>query len=56
MDRINQIWPRWQTVGLIGRGAYGEVYKVKKELQGETFYSAVKVIRIPQEDGEYGNY
>lgn len=47
MDKINQIWPAWHTVELIGRGAYGEVYKAKRELQGETFYSAIKVIKIP---------
>lgn len=47
MDKINQIWPAWHTVELIGRGAFGEVYKAKRELQGETFYSAVKIIKIP---------
>ena len=52
MDRISQIWPAWHTVELIGRGAYGEVYKAKREIQGETFYSAVKVIQIPREEGE----
>ena len=41
MDRINQIWPAWHTVELIGRGAFGEVYKAKREELGETFYSAV---------------
>ena len=52
MDRINKIWPKWHTVELIGRGAFGEVYKVKREEFGETFYSAVKVIRIPRDDSE----
>ena len=52
MDQINKIWPKWHTVELIGRGAFGEVYKVKREELGETFYSAVKVIRIPRDDGE----
>ena len=52
MDSINQIWPKWHTVELIGRGAFGEVYKVKREELGETFYSAVKVIRIPHDTEE----
>ncbi len=52
VDRINQIWPEWHTVELIGRGAFGEVYKAKREKLGEIFYSAVKVIRIPREEGE----
>lgn len=37
---------------LIGRGAFGEVYKAKREKLGEIFYSAVKVIRIPREESE----
>ena len=52
VDRINQIWPEWHTVELIGRGAFGEVYKAKREKLGEIFYSAVKVIRIPREESE----
>ena len=52
MDRINQIWPEWHTVELIGRGAFGEVYKAKREKLGEVFYSAVKVIQIPREESE----
>ena len=34
MDQINKIWPKWHTVELIGRGAFGEVYKVKREELG----------------------
>ena len=52
MDSINQIWPKWHTQELIGKGAFGEVYKVKREELGETFYSAVKVIRIPRDTEE----
>ena len=52
MDKINQIWPSWHTVELIGRGAFGEVYKAKREELGETFYSAIKIIQIPQDEGE----
>ena len=42
-DKINEIWPGWHTVELIGRGAFGEVFKVKKEKLGEVFYSAVEL-------------
>ena len=52
MDNINQIWPKWHTVELLGRGAFGDVYKAKREELGEVFYSAVKVIRIPREEQE----
>ena len=52
MDQINAVWPKWHTVELIGRGAFGEVYKAKREELGETFYSAVKVIQIPRDEQE----
>ncbi len=52
MDVINQVWSDWHTVELIGRGAFGEVFKVKKEKMGEVFYSAVKIIQIPKEEDE----
>ena len=52
MDRINQVWPKWHTVELIGRGGFGDVYKAKRQEMGETFYSAVKVIQIPREQQE----
>ena len=52
MDKINQIWPSWHTVELIGRGGFGEVYKAKREQLGEVFYSAVKIIQIPKEEIE----
>ena len=52
MDKINEIWPKWHTVEPIGRGAFGEVYKIKREELGETFYSAVKVIGIPNDKQE----
>ena len=52
MDKINEIWPKWHTVEPIGKGTFGEVYKVKREEFGETFYSAVKVIGIPNDKQE----
>ena len=52
MDKINKIWPAWHEVELIGRGAFGQVYKVRREELGEVFYSAVKVISIPQDESE----
>ena len=40
MDRINEIWPKWHTEEPIGQGAYGRVFKVRREELGEVFYSA----------------
>ena len=47
METISGIWPGWKVVEQIGQGAFGKVYKVKKEAYGQTAYSAVKVIKIP---------
>ena len=38
MDKIQEQWPEWQTVELVGEGTFGSVYKAKKE-------SMMKVLR-----------
>ena len=52
MDVIHQIWPNWTTVNEIGEGAFGKVYKVKREDLGNVSYSAVKVMHIPKDNSE----
>ncbi len=55
MDAISQMktfWPDWTVEKEIGAGAYGHVYKVSRSVGEKKFYSAVKVIRIPQNDSE----
>lgn len=52
MDIINNIWPNWHTVELIGEGSYGKVYKVVREDMGHCTYGAVKVISIPHDSSE----
>lgn len=52
MDVIHQIWPNWTTVDEIGAGAFGKVYKVKREDLGNVSYSAVKVMHIPRDNSE----
>ena len=42
-------WPGWETVQLIGRGSFGAVYEIQRELvDGTTESAAMKVITIPQ--------
>lgn len=48
--RIN--WPGWETVRLIGRGSFGAVYEIQREVFGETEKAALKVISIPQNDSD----
>ncbi len=40
-------WPEWEIVSKIGEGSYGSVYKASRSEQGNTFYSAIKVISVP---------
>lgn len=49
MQRIPQIWPGWQADDLIGRGAYGKVYRASNA-SGEQ--AAIKIIEIPQDETE----
>jgi len=44
------LWGSWHIESLIGEGSFGKVYKVHKEEFGKTYYSAVKIISIPQSD------
>ena len=42
-------WPGWVTVQLIGRGSFGAVYEIRRELvDGTVEAAAMKVITIPQ--------
>lgn len=45
-------WPGWETVELIGRGSFGAVYKIERKVFNDTESAALKVISIPQNDGD----
>jgi len=46
------LWGKWYIDSLLGRGAYGSVYKVRQEEFNKTRFSAVKVLSIPRDDEE----
>ncbi len=50
---IKKIWPSWELENLIGKGAYGEVFKVSKKRYGIEENQAVKVVRIPSTEEEF---
>ena len=49
---IEHVWPFLKVEEMIGQGSSGEVYRVRREGMGRTYYSAVKVIRIPKGEAE----
>lgn len=46
------VWPGWKTVGRIGKGGFGAVYEIQREVFGEIEKSALKVITIPRNEEE----
>ncbi|MCL1919013.1 MAG: leucine-rich repeat domain-containing protein [Peptococcaceae bacterium] len=52
LAKYEPLWGRWHVDSLLGEGAFGKVYKVRREEYGKTYYSAVKIISIPQDEAE----
>jgi serine/threonine protein kinase len=52
IKQYEPLWGSWYVDKLIGEGSFGKVYRVKKEEFGRTYYSAVKIISIPQSDSD----
>lgn len=52
MENLKNVWPEWEVDGEIGAGSFGKVYKIKRSDIGGTFYAALKVIKIPQDQAE----
>jgi len=48
MDTNIVKWPNWETDSLIGRGSFGEVYRIHRDVFGEIETAALKVISIPK--------
>ena len=51
-DTIQNIWPEWQIIKVLGRGSYGTVYEVCRADGIINSKSAVKVIQIPSNPAE----
>ena len=50
---IGDKWKDWTVESFIGEGTYGKVFKVVRNEFNRTYESALKVIRIPQNNAEY---
>jgi serine/threonine protein kinase len=46
------LWGSWYVESLLGEGSFGKVYKVRRDEFGMTYFSAVKIITIPQNDSD----
>ena len=42
------LWPGWETVRLIGRGSFGAVYEIERDVFGHKEKAALKMVSIPQ--------
>ena len=52
ISNIRLPWPEWQITGILGRGGFGTVYEIQKDILGKKEYAAVKVMSIPEDPGE----
>jgi serine/threonine protein kinase len=50
IKQYEPLWGSWYVESMIGEGAFGKVYRVRKEEFGKNYLAAVKVISIPQND------
>ncbi len=51
-DMKHVTWPGWETVGILGRGSFGAVYEIRREVFKDTERAALKVISIPQNSSD----
>ena len=49
---IKALFPGWETVRLIGRGSFGAVYEIERDVFGHKEKAALKMISIPRNDSE----
>ncbi len=49
---ISRVYPKWQAVRRLGRGAFGSVYEIERHYLGKTEKAALKIMDIPS-DNDY---
>ena len=52
---IKTLWPGWEIEKQIGAGSFGKVYKIRRDAYGQTYYSALKHVRIPATEQQVAN-
>jgi serine/threonine protein kinase len=51
-EQNKTVWPGWQTVRVLGRGSYGSVYEVQRDVFGHQEKAAVKCISLPRDPAD----
>ena len=52
VQQIQQAWPGWRVSRCIGKGSFGQVYEVSRDIFGRVERSALKVIPLPADNRE----
>lgn len=52
LEKLNAVWPGWETVRLLGRGSFGAVYEIRQDADGLARSASVEVFHIPQREAE----
>ena len=55
-SQLPEVWPGWKTVKVIGRGSFGAVYEVERQLFSSAEKAAVKHISLPKDDSIVDSY
>lgn len=50
--KYEPLWGEWHIEELIGKGSYGEVYRIYREVDGKKEYAAAKYISVPKDEAE----
>ena len=49
---LDVVWPGWSAVRLLGKGSFGAVYEIHRNIRGILEKAAMKVLRVPDSDTE----
>ncbi|MCL1791050.1 MAG: protein kinase [Peptococcaceae bacterium] len=52
IKKYEPLWGTWYIEEAIGQGSFGKVYRIRRQQFDKTWYSAVKIISIPQDEAE----